>query len=289
MRRDPLPVGERRALGRPAHELRHVEPVLDVEAARVVADTDDGRAARGQLGRRHAAHLAEALDDAALLREIPAQPLAGPVEHHHDPAPGLVAEERAAERDRLAGHDLRHGVAHLHRVRVHHPGHRLLVRGHVRSRDVLLGADHRQQLGGVAPRQPLDLAHRHVTRAAADTAFGAAVRKTQQRALPRHPHRQRRALAERDVRVVADPALRRPEDGRVLYAVCRQHGDVPRVEMNRHGDDHGALRIAQPLGYGRRDVGVFERLLELRERRPPERGVPLESRRFLDRSHGRGV
>ena len=75
----------------------------------------------------------------------------------------------------------------------------------------------------------------------------------------------------------------------MLHAVCREHGDVPRVEVDRHGDDHGALRIAQPLGYGRRDVGVLERLLELRERRPPERGVPLESRRFLDRGHGRGV
>ena len=41
---------------------------------------------------------------------------------------------------------------------------------------------------------------RHRARVAADPALGAAVGQPQQRALPGHPHRERGALAERDVR-----------------------------------------------------------------------------------------
>ena len=99
----------------------------------------------------------------------------------------------------------------LHRVGVHHPGHRLLVRGHVRRRDVLLRADDRQQLRGEAAGDLLQLVRREVMRVAAEAALGAAVGQPQERALPGHPHRQRGAFAERDLGVVADAALRRPE------------------------------------------------------------------------------
>ena len=72
---------------------------------------------------------------------VPAEPLARALDHHHDAGSRrLVPEDRAADRDRLAGDDLGHGVALLHRVRVHHPGHRLLVRRHVGRRDVELRA-----------------------------------------------------------------------------------------------------------------------------------------------------
>ena len=63
---------------------------------------------------------------------------------------------------------------------------------------------------------------RHLARIAADAALGAAVRETEQRALPGHPDRERSALAERDLRVVADAALRRPEHGGVLDAIARE-------------------------------------------------------------------
>ena len=75
----------------------------------------------------------------------------------------------------------------------------------------------------------------------------------------------------------------------MLHPVGGEDGHVAGVEMDRHGDDYGALGIAETLGHGGGDVRVLERLLVLRERGPPERGVPLERRRFLDRSHGRGV
>ena len=50
-----------------------------------------------------------------------------------------------------------------------------------------------------------------LARLAAHAALRAAVGKAQERALPRHPHRERGALAERHLRVVADAALRRAD------------------------------------------------------------------------------
>ena len=120
-------------------------------------------------------------------------------------------------------------------------------------------------------------AWRERARLAADAALRAAVRQPQERALPRHPHRERGALAERDVRVVADAALRRAEHARVLHPVagedaagCRRRAGPGRSTIER------ALRVAEPLGDLGRDVGVRERLLELGQRLPVERRVPLE-------------
>ncbi len=140
---------------------RDVEPVLCVDAARDVRDGDHGRAPLVQLGRGDPADVAEALDDAAQAREIPAEPPARALDHHHDAgARRLVPEERAADRDRLAGHDLGHRVALLHRVGVHHPGHRLLVRRHVGRRDVLVRADERREVGCEPARDARELAWR---------------------------------------------------------------------------------------------------------------------------------
>ena len=86
----------------------------------------------------------------------------------------------------------------------------------------LLGADDRDQLGGVAAREALELADAELARRAAHAALRAAVGQAEQRALPRHPHRERRALAERDVGAVAKAALRRAHRQRVLDAVAGQ-------------------------------------------------------------------
>src|SRR3989442_438136 len=77
------------------------------------------------------------------------------------------------------------------------------------------------------------------------------------------PPRQRRALAERDLGVVAEAALRRPEHGRVLDAVTREDLDRAVVAPKGDADDHRALGIAEPLGDHVRDVCVRQRLLEL--------------------------
>ena len=176
-------------------------PASVVDAARDVRDGDDRRALLVRArSPRSPPTLPKPWTTQRCSASVPAEPLARALDHHHDARAGrLVAEERAADRDRLAGDDLRHGVAHLHRVGVHHPGHRLLVRRHVGRGDVLLRADERRELGGEAARDRAASSRwRELARVAADAALRAAVRKPQQRALPGHPHRERGALAEAD-------------------------------------------------------------------------------------------
>ena len=182
--------------------------------------------------RRHPADVAVALDDAALLGEL--QPSRRQARSTTITTPAPVAS-RQTEPPIETGFPVTISgrIALDHRVRVHDPGHGLLVRGHVRSRDVLFRPDHGPQLDRVAAGHPLQLGLGHLARVAADAALRAAVGNPQQRALPGHPHRERRALAERDVRVVAEAALRRAEDGRVLDPVAGEHLQRPVVAAHR--------------------------------------------------------
>ena len=82
---------------------------------------------------------------------------------------------------------------------------------------------------------------------AAHAALRAAVRQAQERALPRHPHGERGALAERHRRVVADAALRRAEHARVLHAVAGKTATEPSSQAHRNRDRQRALREAQHL------------------------------------------
>ena len=60
------------------------------------------RAPLGQLRRRDAADVPEPLHDAALLGEVPAQPVARPLDHHHDAGAGRLAAGRPSRRSRSA-------------------------------------------------------------------------------------------------------------------------------------------------------------------------------------------
>ena len=164
-------------LGGPRVQLGDVETQRVEQAAGDVGDRDHRRALVVQLRRRDAADVAEALHDAALLVEPVPEPVARALRRHHDTGSrGLAPEDRAADRDRLPGHDLRHRMADEHRVRVHHPGHRLLVRRHVGRGDVGLRPDLAHELRREAARQLLDLARRERARVAANAALRAAVR-----------------------------------------------------------------------------------------------------------------
>src|SRR5512133_3808072 len=115
----------------------------------------------------------------------------------------------------------------------------------------------------------------------ADAALGSAVREPQQSALPGHPHRERRTLAEIDLRVVANAALRRAEHARVLNAIAREDPPASVVELNRDADNERTLRIAQPLRDGVADRGVRKRLLELCDRLVEEWRFPLQVTRIV--------
>ena len=119
----------------------HVEPVAAGDAADRVADGDDAGADLLEQRRRRRAGVAEALDGDG--RAVDVEPdVARCLDDRHDRAAagGLDAALGPAQADRLAGDDAGHGVPDVHRVGVHHPGHHLGVRVHVRRRDVLLRA-----------------------------------------------------------------------------------------------------------------------------------------------------
>ena len=199
----------------------------------------------GELGRGDAADVAEALDDAAQRGELPAEPRARALDHHHDAGAGrLVPEDRAADRDRLAGHDLRHGVALLHRVGVHHPGHRLLVRRHVGRGDVDLRADERREVGREPARDPRELG-------AARARAGCSARRPSRRRTgsrsSAHFQVIHIASAAHSPRltcgVVANAALRRPEHA--TSAARGRPGTTGRVPSS---SSTGSVRITARSG-----------------------------------------
>ena len=133
----------------------------------------------------------------------------------------------------------------VHRVRVEDPGHHLRVRPHVGRRNVLLGPDLVDDLGRVPAREALELPGRQLLGVADDSALGTAEGQPHQRALPRHPHRERLDLVARQARVIADPALRRPARDVVHHSIALK--DVRRPVVHRDGDGHldGLLALGE--------------------------------------------
>ena len=247
---------------------RHVEPLGVVDAALPVGGGEDPRALLvHQLGADRA-DVAEALHGDGRALELEAEVagrLAG--DDHHAAAGGLAAAERAAHLDRLAGDDRGRGVADVHRVGVHEPRHDLGVGVHVGRRHVLLRADGVDDLGGVAARQRLELALRHLGRVADDAALAAAERHLRHGALPRHPRRQRRHLVEGDAGVVADAALGRAERDVVLHAVAGEDLDLAVVALDRTRHDDLPLGVGEDLPDARIQIQDARRALELLEHR----------------------
>ena len=85
-----------------------------------------------------------------------AQRLVG--DDHAAAAGGFGAAFRSAEVDGLAGDHRGLGVAGVHGIGVHDPGHGLLIGVHVGRGDVFFGADEFEQFGGVAAGDALEFA-----------------------------------------------------------------------------------------------------------------------------------
>src|SRR5208337_4347244 len=102
--------------------------ILFVETAADLDDADDFVSRLGHKPGRVRADIAEALHDDASGIAIQAQFLDRLIANHENATPGsLTAPARSANVDRFAGHDGGHGLASMHGIGVHHPGHDLLV------------------------------------------------------------------------------------------------------------------------------------------------------------------
>ena len=128
----------------------------------------------------------------------------------------------------------------------------------------LSGPNRSEQIGGVAPRQALELAPRHLRRDRTATPplpppkgmFTTAHFQVIQAASAFD-------LVERDVGVIADAALGGPADDRVLHAVAREHLERAVVHHDRKRDDRGAARPLDELLDAAGQVEARSGLLEL--------------------------
>src|SRR5579859_5480227 len=172
----------------------------------------------------------------------------------------------------------------MHRERVHDPGHGLAVGVYVGRGDVAVVADEDRDLGGEPPRHVLQLVQAQLPRIDDDSALGAAERDVDDRALPRHPHRERLHLVQGDVGVIADAALGRTAVDVVLHSIAREHPDAVVVHAHRERAGELALDLAQHLAEPGLELDDLRGLVELRLRGAPFVGL---DHRFECRAHSR--
>src|SRR5207302_8823940 len=178
----------------------------------------------------------------------------------------FLAAERTADRERLARDDTEDGVAFVHRVGVEDPRHHAPVGTDIRRGNVLLRTDLVDDLARETARHALELAFAHRLRIAHDATLRTAERNPRERALPRHPHGERLHLVERDVRVVADAALRGSARHVVRYAVSLEHTRVAVVHRNGDRDDERLFARLQHVDEVRIDREGLRDPAELRLR-----------------------
>ena len=161
----------------------------------------------------------------AVFRSRPVTLQASRRRNRHPRARGFEAAERTARQRRLASDHSWRGMTRGHAVGVHDPRHGLRVGVHIGRGDVLVGADQRRDLVGIAAGETFQFIPRQVLGIAANAALGAAEGYVHQRALPRHPRRQGRYFVEGDVGVIADSTFARSADVAVLHAVGIEDAD----------------------------------------------------------------
>ena len=140
----------------------------------------------------------------------------------------------------------------MHRIGVHHPGHRLAVGVHIGRRNIGLRPNDDGDFGCEASCQALKLAERQLLRVNGDAALAAAVGKIHHGTLPRHPHGEGLHFVDVYILMEADAALRWAASKVVLYTVPLE--DSSGAVIHAHREVHGELsaRLAQHGG----DAGV---------------------------------
>ena len=226
----------------------YVDAVLVDEGSIIFGDAEDGVALAVEQFRGVRAYVAKALDNDAALGDVHAEVFDGFVAADGDAAAGgFLASSGAAEVDGLAGDDGGGGLADVHGVGVHDPGHGLLVGVHVGRGDVFFRADEGDEFGGVAAGHALELALGHVFGVADDATLGSAEGDVDDGALPGHPAGEGADFVERDVGRVADASLGGAAGLGVLDAVTGEDLDGAVIHGDGDVDDDFAGGIAEDL------------------------------------------
>ena len=171
------------------HQQRvNVDSILIVETTVEFSNADDLVACLGHQFGGVRAHIAESLDDHPCAFRQHAQLARGFVANDHQTASRcLAASARSSNVERLARHDSGHGLAHVHRVRIHDPRHSLLIRVHVRGGNIFFRTDEFDQLSRVAAGNLFQFGLRELLGIADYPALGSSERDVDDCAFPGHP------------------------------------------------------------------------------------------------------
>ena len=195
-----------------------------VDRGIILRDADDLVSGLGHQARGHAAHVAEPLNHHTRIAGTHVEVAQRFIGDNQAASPGSLRPSlRAAQIQRFSGHYGRHGVALVHGIGIHDPGHGLLVRAHVGRRHVALRSDEFQNLGRVAPGDSLQLAFAQNLRIADHAALAAAKRDVHDGAFPRHPGRESAHFVERNIGSKTDAALGRAACNRMLNAISGEY------------------------------------------------------------------
>ena len=213
---------------------------VDVEAGRVVDGTvplDDGDHAEASGGHKFgclAADVAETLDNDFGLFGVDLEFLEGfESDEEAAAAGGFGTSAGAAEVEGLAGDDSGNGVAFVHGVGIHDPGHGLLVGAHVGGWDVDFWPDDVDHFGGVAAGDSFELTLGEDGWVTNDASLAAAVGDVDDGALPGHPTGEGSHFVQGNVGGEADSAFGRTTGDGVLDAVAGEDLNAAVIEFYR--------------------------------------------------------
>ena len=161
----------------------------------------------------------------------------------HPSSSSLQAAVRSAQIDRFAGNHRRRCMTHVHRVRIHDPGHGLLVGAKVGRGNVAFRAKPFDQLSCITARNAFQLSVGKLRGIANDAALCATERNVHNRAFPSHPTGQRADLIERHIRRVAYSSLARAADDRVMNPVADKYFQMATIEHHRNVYGNFLVRI----------------------------------------------
>ena len=164
----------------------------------------------------------------------------------HQAASGSFnAPVRPAQFERLAGHNRRDGMAHMHGIGIHDPGHDLLVGVDVGTGNIFFRPQQLHQFRRVPSGEALQFTLGHLVRIANHSPGRAAERDIHHRAFPRHPTGQRASFVKSDVGGITNAALGRPAIDRVLHPESGKYLQAPVVQLYRDMHDNFAAGLAQ--------------------------------------------
>ena len=219
------------------HQRFNIQALRIVDRAIVFDDADDlETGARHQLGR-HAAHVAEALDDHASIGHIQAEsPQSLHGDDHAAASGSLRAPARSAQRQRLSRNHACHRVAFVHGISVHDPRHGLWIGIDIGRRHIALGPDDVHDLRGIAARDALQFTGRQQVGIANHSAFGAAEGNIHHRAFPCHPGGQGPHFVQRHIRRETDSAFGRTAHDGMMHTIAGENFVASVVQHHRDAD-----------------------------------------------------